>query len=152
MQLAIWWAFKRLVWKMMPLPAHPKEREIAIADRAALVLDTHLRKVRTQSYKLDPYATKSAKVSASDPKVERLLLKAIMRTEVVLRDHPLPQHLLNAMLRGRDPETIANSRKVAEEIAREAEQEKARRTHPTMPPPPLPTPSHGTGGSKESAV
>lgn len=122
---------------------------MVIADRAALVLDTHLRKLQTQEYKLDPYATKSSRVWAKDPKVERLLLQAIMRTELVLCDHPLPGHLLNAMLRGRDPETIANSRKVAEETAREAAQEKARRTHPTIPPPP--TPSHGTGGSKESA-
>ena len=118
-----------------------------LADRAALVLDTHLRTLATTSYKLDPYATKSPKVSAADPKVERLLRRAIGRAEIVLRRHPLPGHLMNALLRDRDPETVANSRKVQEEIAREAAEEKSRRGRTTIPPP-----ARGEGGSKDTAA
>lgn len=144
----IWWIWQRLLWAILPLPQNLKEREIAIADRAALVLDKHLTAIRNQLYKLDPYATKGPKFWAHNPRDGRLLRTAIARTEIALRGHPLPGHLMNALLRDRDPETVARSKKIAEEMAKEAH-ENERRSHPTIPPPP-PAPAKGAGGSKET--
>jgi len=136
MKLAVWWTLRRCVWSISPLPSHLSDRDRRLADRAALVLDRHLLEIPIASYKLDPYATKGPRFSAENPKHQALLRTAIARTELVLRRHTMTGHLMNALLRDRDPETIAHSKRVAAEVEREAAEERTRRGSTTIPPPP----------------
>jgi hypothetical protein len=81
MLLAIWWTWQRLLWTILPLPQNLREREIVIADRAAMVLDRHLAAIRSQSYKLDPYATKAPKFRRSAPCDGSCRSRALMSME-----------------------------------------------------------------------
>lgn len=170
MFLTLWWLWKRILWALVPLPRTLMARDRVLADRAALVLDRHLNRIPPpeipgygHSFSLDPYRSTGPKFVGRTPEIEAQLLTAIERTKSLLTRHSVPGHLLTALLRDRDPETIANSKKVEADVRAEADREKAERiAKGPIPPPPLPSgappataidfrptrPSSGAGGSK----
>jgi hypothetical protein len=122
-------------------------RDRVLADRAALVLDKHLQAIPPpeipgygHSFSIDPYRSTGPKVVGRTPKIEAQVLTAIDRVKMILAGHSVPGHLLTALMRDRDPETIANSKKVAEQVQAEADAEKAERTRKgPIPPPAMPS-------------
>ncbi len=175
MLLTLWFLWMRLRWALWPLPRTMIARDRVIADRAARVLDQHLQTIPTRTapsavgphvpggwaYTLDPYRTMGPKYVGATPAIELVLMRAIDRARWVLSKHSLPQHLMTALLRDRDPESIANSKKVEADVKAEAAAEKAARANkPQMVPPAMPSPnapphvtdlrpkSSGAGGSK----
>jgi hypothetical protein len=148
--LLLWWIWHWhiLGWKRTArLPTNLIERDHVIADRAAATLDKALRQLPSDSYGFNPYAGPGKpKFVASTEKATRLLTTTIARVIRILEPHSLPGHLLNALLRDRDPATLASSRAVQEQVKREAAEEKAKReakAATTIPPPAM-----GAGGSK----
>lgn len=85
-----------------------------LADRAALTMDRHLKEAGTIT-SLDPYA-RPMRFQAGNV---RMVTLAIARTVRVLQKHSLPSHLLNALLRARSPEALAQTKLAEEQIARE---------------------------------
>lgn len=142
--LTLWWLWMRLRWALSPLPRTLAKRDQVLADRAALVMDRHLRTIPKpevgHAYSLDPYRATGPKVVAATPAIESVILTAIDRTKAVLLRHSLPQHLISALLRDRDPELVAHSAKVEADVKAEAAKEKAERALRTpMAPPPMPS-------------
>jgi hypothetical protein len=147
MLLTLWFLWKRILWWATPLPKTLMARDRVLADRAALVFDKHLRAIPPpeipgygHSYSLDPYRTTGPKVIGRTPAIEAQVLTAIDRVKMILARHSVPSHLMTALMRDRDPETIAHSKKVEAEVKAEADAEKvARAARGSIPPPPMPS-------------
>jgi hypothetical protein len=112
----LWWTVHRLIWALLPLPSSMGARDKLLANRAAKVIARHYRAMRAPA-SFDPYDPE--KPLKGSPRDAALVMQAKMRAGVVLVRHSLPGHLLNALLRERDPEGIAQAKKAEQEIAAE---------------------------------
>lgn len=138
MLLWLWWTLKRAAWSLLPLPRSIPKRDRALADRAAATLDKHLSKIPSSvAYSLDPHrpSKNGPKIQAATPATQRLLEIAMDRTERACHGHSMQGHLLSGLMRSRDPEAVAHSKRIEAFVRREAEEEKARRAS-ILPPAP----------------
>lgn len=117
----IWWTLHRLAWWFRPLPAGMQERDRLLADRAARIINRHWRALRAPA-SYDPYST--APLTATSSTDAKLVFYARARAMEVLQRHSLPGHLLNALLREKDPAGLEQAKKAEAQIAAEKAHEK----------------------------
>lgn len=104
MVLTLWWALRRFLWSLRPLPSSAQAKDRILADRAAATLRRHMRAAGTIRA-CDPYAN-PMKLDCDRPAIA---MKGIVRARAVLSSHSLPGHVLNALLRQIDPNVKAQA-------------------------------------------
>lgn len=102
--VTLWWALRRFLWFLRPMPRATQARDRLLADRAATTLRRHMRAAGTIR-SCDPYSS-PMELDCDHPKAARL---GIERARAVLSRHSLPGHVLNALLRQIDPNVKAQA-------------------------------------------